>query len=118
MSERTIGDIAQDNETYNTSYDEQAQVEQSFRENSFSFDFIKAKTGEGSIEDYLEHPLNFNHSKGMGRMIRGLTGLFGDLDLAIVDIMIGALDVVKLTKSKGVGKDVNVYSSGGNASVS
>lgn len=107
MSDRTIGDIANDNENYNTIYDEQPQLEQPKTENSFSFDFLKAKTGEGAISDYLNHPLNFNQSEGMARVIRGVTGLMGDLDLAIVDVFVGALDLFK-SKTKGA-KTNDVY---------
>lgn len=55
--------------------------------------FLKAKTGTGTIEDYVEHPMNFNKSKGLGQVIRGFTGLFGALDLAIIDIIIGLLQM-------------------------
>lgn len=57
--------------------------------------FLKAETGEGPIESYFDHPLNFNESKGMARILRGATGLFGSLNLAIIDIGIGLLDVMK-----------------------
>jgi hypothetical protein len=62
-------------------------------------DFMKAKTGEGSIEDYLEHPLNFNKSNAIARMIRGATGLLGALDLAIIDIGVGLLEFLKGKKA-------------------
>lgn len=57
--------------------------------------FMTAKTGEGSINDYIDHPLNFSHTNGMAQMIRGLTGLLGSLDLAIIDILVGLLQVSK-----------------------
>jgi hypothetical protein len=47
---------------------------------------LKAETGPGEIGDYIEHPLNFNKSAWMARLIRGLTGLVGNLRLALVDI--------------------------------
>lgn len=62
---------------------------------------LKAKTGEGSVGDYLDHPMNFNNSQGMARVLRGLTGIVGSLDLAIIDIVVGVLDLLKTTK-KGV----------------
>lgn len=65
---------------------------------------LKTKTGEGGIENYQDHPLNFNKSKGMAQMIRGFTGLFGALDLAIIDIIVGFLQVAK---EKKVVNDVN-----------
>lgn len=62
---------------------------------------LKAKTGEGSVGNYLEHPLNFNSSMGMARVLRGLTGMLGSLDLAVIDIFVGVLDLLK-TNKKGV----------------
>lgn len=61
--------------------------------------FLKAKTGEGSIESYIEHPMNFNRSKSLGQVIRGFTGLIGALDLAIIDIVVGALNFSKERKA-------------------
>lgn len=51
---------------------------------------LTAKTGDGSIEDYVNHPLNFKGSRGMAQMIRGFTGIAGELDYAIIDIALGA----------------------------
>lgn len=53
--------------------------------------FLLAKTGEGSIESYLPHPLNPNQSKGIAQMLRGVTGMFGDTDYAIADILFGGM---------------------------
>ena len=51
--------------------------------------FLKAPTGDGSIEEYLNHPLNFNGSEGLAQVIRGLTGMFERLDYAIIDVLMG-----------------------------
>jgi hypothetical protein len=61
-------------------------------------DFLKAQTGSGAVEDYLEHPLNFSKSKGLARVIRGLTGMLGSLDLAIIDIIVGGFEFMKEKK--------------------
>jgi hypothetical protein len=62
-------------------------------------EFIKkimtAPTGSGSIESYVNHPMNFNESKSVARILRGLTGMFDNLDYAIIDIIIGGLDLLK-----------------------
>lgn len=60
--------------------------------------FLQAKTGEGTIEDYIDHPMNINKSKGLGQLIRGFTGLFGALDLAIIDIVVGLMHFAKERK--------------------
>lgn len=52
-------------------------------------------TETGPEDDYEGHPLNFARSKGLGKMIRGVTGYvrrFAEVDnlkLAIVDIIFG-----------------------------
>lgn len=55
--------------------------------------FLRTPTGEGSVDDYLDHTLNFNRSKGMARIIRGMTGFAGNLNLAIVDIFLGIMEL-------------------------
>jgi hypothetical protein len=61
-------------------------------ENSgFSFDLsiLKTPTGDGSIDSYLDHPLNPNGSRGIAQMLRGATGFVGELKFALVDIILG-----------------------------
>jgi hypothetical protein len=61
----------------------------------FDFSFLKAQTGEGSIESYLQSPLNFNESRAVARILRGLQGMVGNMDYAIVDISVGILDYMR-----------------------
>ena len=61
----------------------------------FDFGFLKTPTGPGPIDEYLDHPLNATGSRGMAQIIRGCTGFAGSLDLAIIDITLGALQLVK-----------------------
>lgn len=65
----------------------------------FDLGFLTTKTGEGSIDYYIDHPLNFNKGKGMAQVIRGFTGLFGALDLAVIDILVGMLQFSKEKKA-------------------
>lgn len=58
-------------------------------------DILKTKTGDGNISDYEGHPLNFNNNKYIGQILRGLTGILGALDLAIIDIGMGILGLFK-----------------------
>ena len=55
---------------------------------------VKKPTGSGAVDDYLNHPLNFSQSAGLGQLIRGLTGLLGALDYAVVDIILGIFRVL------------------------
>lgn len=74
---------------------------------------LKTETGEGSVEDYLEHTLNFNSSKGMARVLRGLTGMMGSLNFALVDIVVGTLDLMKSSKPKGINNHDDISTRGG-----
>lgn len=56
---------------------------------------LTTPTGPGPVSDYLDHPLNFNRSEGMARIIRGMTGYAGNLNLAIIDISAGLLELIK-----------------------
>ena len=71
---------------------------------NFDFSFLRAKTGEGDISEYLNHALNFNKSKGVAQMLRGFTGLLGELNLAVIDITLGAFQFAK-EKSGSVAVD-------------
>jgi len=68
---------------------------------------MTAETGEGSIGDYIDHPMNFLKSKGLARVLRGLTGIFGSLSLAIIDIAVGTLEFTKERKGAIVNNDVS-----------
>lgn len=72
-----------------------------FEPRSIDFSWIRAKTGPGSIEDYITHPLNSSGSRGMAQTLRGATGLFGALDLAVIDIALGLVEVVREKKGQG-----------------
>lgn len=65
---------------------------------SFDFSFLKAKTGPGPIDDYIDHPMNFNGGRAAAQILRGLTGLLGALDLAIIDILIGTIQAINERK--------------------
>lgn len=56
---------------------------------------LLSKTGPGGIEEYIDHPLNGKKSRGMAQMLRGLTGIAGELDYAIIDIAMGAFQYTK-----------------------
>jgi len=43
---------------------------------------------------YIQHPLNFRNSNGLGRMIRGLEGALGSLNYWPLDVTIGLLEEV------------------------
>ena len=58
------------------------------------FSFLLKKTGPGPVESYLDHPMNPKRSKGRARFLRGCTGIAGDLDLAVIDIVIGGAEMI------------------------
>lgn len=57
--------------------------------------FLLAKTGPGAVEEYIDHPLNFDGMKSTARILRGLTGIAGELDYALIDIGLGCLEKIK-----------------------
>jgi hypothetical protein len=59
---------------------------------------ITAETGEGPISSYRNHPINFTGDDGGARLARGLTGLFENLNLAVVDLVVGAVQVFVFRK--------------------
>lgn len=63
--------------------------------------FLLAETGPGAIEDYVEHPLNFRGSKGVAQILRGATGIAGNLNYAIIDIGLGLVQLTKEGKDHG-----------------
>jgi len=76
----------------NIGYDPTEDSAPGYRFQAPDFSFLKAPTGEGSVEEYLEHPLNFDKKKSTARIIRGLTGLFGMLNYALIDITLGIIE--------------------------
>lgn len=66
------------------------------------FNILKSKTGPGEVEDYIEHPINLKKSTAVAKILRGIEGIFGALDLAIIDILIGSLELIKNKKQNKV----------------
>lgn len=64
------------------------QEQPSFKER---FGFLLSDTGPGPVDSYMDHPLNFSRSAGLAQVIRGLTGLLGSLEYAVVDIAVGLI---------------------------
>ena len=59
-----------------------------------AFDILRTKTAAGSIDDYMDHPVNFGKTAGGAQVARGITGFFGSLDYAIVDIVMGIMRMI------------------------
>jgi len=56
------------------------------------FSVLLKKSPDKAIEEYNNHPLNYDRKESTGRILRGLEGLFSDLNYAIVDILLGILE--------------------------
>lgn len=63
-------------------------------------ELLKRKTGVGDLENYIDVPLNINKSKEIAHILRGISGLFGDLNGAIVDILVGSVKMIYKKFSK------------------
>lgn len=110
LGEATAAEIAADQQDITKDLDEAApDLEQGAASGygmpRIDFGFLKAPTGDGSIEDYQEHVLNPDHSKGIAQMLRGFTGLAGNLNLAILDITFGAFHYLKENKKTSLQKN-------------
>lgn len=68
------------------------------------FSFLLSPTGPGPVESYIDHPFNTSGSEGTARILRGLTGIMGDLNYAVVDIVLGSVEVYQ-EKGKKVVKN-------------
>ncbi|MCT4564153.1 MAG: hypothetical protein N4A68_07500 [Maledivibacter sp.] len=95
--DKTMSEIIREEQGGDAPIDEALQGMPVAEENgsSWNFGFLKAETGEGEIEEYLGHPLNFNNSVAVGRILRGLTGILGNLRLAVIDIGFGIAEFAK-----------------------
>ena len=54
-------------------------------------DLFRVETGPGDISDYIDLPLNFDHSEGLAQVLRGASGFIGAnfLRSAILDLVVG-----------------------------
>jgi len=63
---------------------------------------LLADSADKKLEDYTDHPLNYDHSDSTGRILRGVEGMIGNLDKALVDIIAGCVQKLSgLFKKKG-----------------
>lgn len=69
--------------------------------------FLGQPTGPGDVDDYINHVMNFNKSTWLARIIRGLTGLIGNLNYAILDIAMGFIEMINAKKGAVPGEKVN-----------
>lgn len=69
------------------------------------FNVLRVKTGAGSISDYMDSPLNFNHSTATAQILRGVTGIAGELDLAVIDITIGVINLITERRKNAAASD-------------
>jgi hypothetical protein len=98
-----IGTVAGETPLESTGFD--TSEKEYYAQPKMDLSFLKAETGEGDLAEYVYHTLNYNQSKGMARVIRGFTGMFGSLNFAVVDIVIGIFDLTSKKKTQWVVPD-------------
>lgn len=54
---------------------------------------IDAETGPGPISSYMNHPINFTADEGGAQLARGLTGIFDNLNRALIDVLVGGFKI-------------------------
>jgi len=55
---------------------------------------LEADSSPKPLGEFMNHPLNFDQSSSTARIIKGLEGIVGNLDKAIVDVVIGVIQKV------------------------
>ncbi|MBX6773022.1 MAG: hypothetical protein IRY83_14935 [Chloroflexi bacterium] len=55
---------------------------------------LKAPARTDDLAGYLSHPLNPSGTPAGARIARGLSAMFGGLELAVVDLMLGVLQLI------------------------
>lgn len=65
---------------------------------SWLMKMLKSETGDGTIQSYSNHPLNTKNNDYVSQIIRGLTGMLGSLNFAILDIILGTFGLAKESK--------------------
>ena len=95
------------NEAYENDFNQEAaaapEAPEAFEENTGAgyrfampdLSFLAARTGDGSVDEYINHPLNFDNKASTARILRGCTGLCGQLDYALIDIAFGVIEKIK-----------------------
>ena len=58
--------------------------------------WLRSKTGPGDLASYHDHVANLWGSTAGARIARGLDGLTGGASLAVLDILLGLLGLLKL----------------------
>jgi hypothetical protein len=71
-------------------------------------EWLKAKSPDEPIENYINHPLNFARSTGLAQALRGATGIIGDLRYAIVDVIVGLLKFANEKRGQGNADNISV----------
>lgn len=66
-------------------------------------DWLKSEPGPGDVESYRQHPLNWDGTYEVAQILRGLTGLLGNLRLAMVDLVVGGLRLLSRRPPAGGG---------------
>ena len=62
---------------------------------------LLADSPDKTIAEYGAHPLNFDGSVSMGRIIRGTEGMLGSLNKAVIDIVVGVVQKIsEIMKSR------------------
>lgn len=117
MSGITLDDIAND-ETMETlpvieapgEYDQ--EIVNDNRRAELLKKLLTTETGPGPLTDYIDHPMNFNKSNGLAKILRGISGFLGgnSLRLAVLDIVMGVLEFSKEKGTNGISSgDISNY---------
>jgi hypothetical protein len=60
---------------------------------------LRSKSGEGTITDYKNNSLNVNNDENIAQILKGLSGMFGNINSAVIDIIMGTINYFKSKKN-------------------
>ena len=61
---------------------------------------LTAPTPIKTLDEYVSHPLNYDGKNSTGRIIRGTEGIIGNLDKAVIDLIMGLVQKFNETFGK------------------
>jgi hypothetical protein len=60
---------------------------------------LRSKSGEGTITDYKNNSLNINNDENIAQILKGFSGMFGNINSAVLDIIMGTINYFKSKKN-------------------
>lgn len=73
------------------------------------FEKLRTPASEKPIDEYKDHAFNRTGSENVGRFIRGIEAYLGNTNLALFDVIFGALGMMEERKGQSSNTEVSVH---------